>query len=258
MLEEYSLLQEGSSQKTFFITPLESALLFDLPPAISEFEKIIEKHQIPPDQKAEALSKEIQEEIDALNRIPFWKGAYEWILLKLKGEDPSLAEGSLFIRIRQGEVWRLFSPVLLHGNFLHILFNMAWVWILCRPIEQRIGILRLALFTLIVGVLSNVLQYLASGPFFLGYSGIVMGLAGFTWMREKIAPWEGYPLQRSIFLFLIVFVLGMFLLQSISFLFQVFTTSTFEPNIANMAHIGGALIGAILGRFSFFAARIKS
>lgn len=256
-LQEYSLFREGLSEKAFLITPVEAELLFDLPPAIAELEKIIEKHQIPPDQKVEALPSEVQAEIEQVKQIPFWRGAYDWILLKIKGKDTALAEGPLFGRIREGEVWRTFSPAILHRDFLHILFNMLWVWLLCRPIEQRIGIFRLVILTLATGVISNVLQYLASGPFFLGYSGVVMGLAGFTWMREKIAPWEGYPLQRSVMLFLVLFVVGIFLLQFVSFLFQVLTSATFEPNIANAAHIGGAFVGAMLARLPFFAARVK-
>ena len=94
-----------------------------------------------------------------------------------------------------------------------------------------------------------------SGPFFLGYSGIVMGLAGFIWQRERIAPWEGYPLQRSVVIFLAVFVLAMFALQFGSFLFFLFTDSTFAPNIANTAHIAGALLGVGLARLPYFAAR---
>ncbi len=257
LLQEYSLLREGFSAKGLLMTPIEAELLFDLPQAVSELEKVIGKYQISSDQKIDALPAEIQAEIEGLKHIPFWRGIYDWVLLKFKGKDTTFAEGPLFSRIRQGEIWRLFSPAVLHRDFLHILFNMAWVWILCRPIEQRIGVFRLTVLTLVVGILSNVLQYLASGPFFLGYSGVVMGLAAFTWMRERIAPWEGYPLQRSVIFFLVVFVAGMFLLQLGSFFFQVFTSSTFEPNIANTAHIGGALIGAMLARLSFFKEKVR-
>ncbi len=254
--EEYPILREGVSQDEFLITPIQATLLFDLPPAIEELEKIIEAHHIPADQKVEHLSPEIKAEIEQLNQIPFWRGIYDWFLMKVKGEDTSLAEGPLFQRIRQGEVWRLFSPDILHRDLLHILFNMIWVWILSRPIEQRIGIFRLAILSLVTGIGSNIAQYLMSGPFFIGYSGIVMGLAGFTWMREKIAPWEGYPLNRTTIWFLLIFVGGMFLLQLSSFFLQVFTSIAFEPHIANTAHIAGALIGAGLARFSFFSMRV--
>lgn len=186
-----------------------------------------------------------------------WQGAYAWIIDKIEGKSAASVEGPLFLQIREGQLWRLFTPALLHANLLHILFNMLWLWYLGRPIEQRIGPFRMLVFTLAAGVFTNVLQYLMSGPLFLGYSGIVMALAGFTWMREKIAPWEGYPLNRGTILFLLLFVLAILGLQIASFVIQVFTSYKFAPNIANTAHIAGAVIGAVLARFKFFAQRIR-
>lgn len=189
---------------------------------------------------------------------PYWQGFYGWLVAKLKGESPVSVEGPLFGKIREGEIWRLVTPCILHKDILHILFNMLWLWYLGRPIEQRIGPFRMLLFSLIVAALTNTLQYLMSGPYFVGYSGVVMGLAGFIWMRERIAPWEGYPLNRSTILFLLIFVFAILGLQIFSFFIETFTKHAFAPNIANTAHIAGAIIGAILGRFHFFAQRIKS
>lgn len=254
---EESPLFEGNIQSGLLVTPIQALLLFDLPPAIEELEKIIEKYQIRPDQAPNEISSEAKAEIEQASRIPFWRGAYDWILLKMKGQDVSIAEGPLFEKIRQGEVWRLISPAILHRDFLHILFNMIWVWVLSRPIEQRIGLVKLFLLSIVVGVGSNLIQYLMSGPFFIGYSGIVVGLAGFTWVREKIAPWEGYPLNRGTILFLLLFIGGMFSLQFVSFILQLFTSISFEPNIANTAHIAGGFIGMALGRLPFFSMRVS-
>ena len=96
-----------------------------------------------------------------------------------------------------------------------------------------------------------------TGPLFLGYSGVVMGLAGFIWMRERVAPWEGYPLNRATVLFLLLFIGAIFALQVVSFLIQIFSNLNFAPNIANTAHIAGGVIGALLARSSFFAQRVK-
>jgi GlpG protein len=215
------------------------------------------------------LQKLEQKEQDALTPIEmigmydlpassnYWQGAYGWVLAKIKGESTASVEGPLFGKIREGQFWRLFTPCLLHKDLLHILFNMLWVWYLGRPIEQRIGPSRMILFTLIAGIGSNTCQYLMGGPFFIGYSGIVTALAGFIWMREKIAPWEGYPLNRSTILFLLFFILAILGLQIVSFCLQIFTSYTFAPNIANTAHIAGAVIGALLAKLHFFAQRVK-
>ena len=165
----------------------------------------------------------------------------------------ALPPGTLFGKIRQGEVWRLFTPVLLHGNLLHILFNMAWVWVLGRQIEQRIGIFRYLIFTLIIGVIANVFQYIASGPEFLGYSGIVMGMVGFIWMRQKMAPWEGYPLQPTIVRFILIYVMVLLVLELVSLGLDFFHVTELYANIANTAHIIGGLTGIVLARLPFFS-----
>lgn len=249
------LVEEGVPGELFSFTPIQADLLFDLPPLFEELSNLIQKHQIAPNQNVEKLTPEIQADLAALPHTPYWRGLYDWILLKWKSGDTSEAEGPLFIKLRQGEVWRLFSPCLLHAGLLHILFNMIWVWVLGRPIEHRIGLFRMALLSIVIGVGSNVAQYLMGGPFFIGYSGVVMGLAGFIWSREQVTPWEGYPIQKSTLLFLVLFVLAMFGLQFTSFILQLFSDVSFSPNIANTAHIVGGLIGVWLGRMPFFAWR---
>ncbi|HMJ88660.1 MAG TPA: rhomboid family intramembrane serine protease, partial [Candidatus Acidoferrum sp.] len=44
-----------------------------------------------------------------------------------------------FAAVREGEVWRLFTPVLIHFSFLHILFNTMWVRDLGSLFEARLG-----------------------------------------------------------------------------------------------------------------------
>ncbi len=232
-VQEIPLREEKPSQQTLLMTPIQAALLYDLPP-------------------------DLEGHLQTLDKTPYWRGLYDWVVLKIKGADTSLGQGPLFSRIRQGEIWRLFTPCVLHYDLLHILFNMLWLWYLGRPIEQRIGPWRTLLLTLIAGIGSNTIQYLMSGPFFIGYSGIVTALAGFIWMRERIAPWEGYPLNRGTILFLLFFIGAIFVLQVVAFCIQIFTAHNFAPNIANTAHIAGALIGAALARSSYFAQRMKT
>jgi GlpG protein len=255
--EELPLYEEGLSEQTFLMTPIQATLLYDLPPAIEKLEEAIEKHRLQPGQKVDHLAPEIVADLKEAAETPSWKGIYSWVMLKWTGQDPAEAVGPLFRKIRQGEFWRLFSPAIVHVELLHILFNMLWVWVLSRMVEQKIGWPRLFVLSVLIGIFSNTAQYLMSGPFFIGYSGVVVGLAGFIWMREKIAPWEGYPLSRSTVLFLLIFILGVFGVQLVSFGLQLFTDVQFAPNIANTAHISGGLMGAFLGRLSFFREKVS-
>lgn len=257
LVQELSLSPSPRPEQHIVFTPIQKKMLFDLPLMAEQLDIFFREHLILPNQTLESLPPDAREQLKIILKTPVWEGFYEWTLLKFTKGDAANAEGPMFTQIRQGQIWRLFSPCILHRDLLHILFNMLWLWMLARPIEQRIGWLRLLVLILPIGIVSNVMQYLMSGYLFLGFSGIVTGLAGFIWMREKIAPWEGYPLQRSTILFLVFFVLAMFVLQMLSFFVQLFTNLSFILNIANTAHIAGAVIGALLGRLSWFAWRVR-
>lgn len=252
--EEISLEQRGLLKRPFAMTSLQAKLMYDLPIPFEAFQKSLQ--EVPSDQKFDAFPNQIQSSIDHPSQVSFWQGIYKWLVLKFNHQDTSSVEGPLFSKIFQGELWRLFSPCFLHGGFFHILFNMLWLWILGRPIEERIGVKKTLGLTLIAAVVSNTAQYLVSGPLFLGYSGVIMALAGFIWMRQHLAPWEGYPLNRSTVYFLFLFIGALFVLSFVSFFLQIFTNSPFSPNIANTAHIGGGLVGLFLARSKLFSARV--
>jgi GlpG protein len=256
LVQEIPMSQKMAEQ-SFFMTPVQRGLLFDVPDIVQRLASFFAQHEFKENQKIEDLGPEVRAEFISIMKTPYWRGLYDWTLLKIKTGDAMSSEGPLFIKIREGQIWRLLTPCLLHHDLLHILFNMIWLWVLGRPIEKRIGAWRTLVLTIIVAVVSNTVQYFMSGPFFIGYSGVVMGLAGFIWMRERIAPWEGYPLQRATILFLAFFVLAMVGLQLISLIVQLTTNLPFVLNIANTAHIIGALVGAFLGRLSFFAWRVE-
>ncbi len=70
--------------------------------------------------------------------------------------------------VRAGQVWRLFTPALLHFGWPHLLFNLWTFWDLGRAIEWRRGSGTLLGLILGLGVISNLGQYLYTGPHFGG------------------------------------------------------------------------------------------
>jgi GlpG protein len=208
-------------------------------------DKVLKEYNFLPYEKIDLLPTTEKMVLSEALSIPSWKGILNY-------QDQN---GPLFEKIGKGEVWRLFTPCLLHGGILHILFNMAWVWILCKQIEIRMNRLKVLLMMIIIGVVSNVAQYLMSGPYFIGYSGIVVGLVGFIWMRQKIAPWEGYPLQKGTIIFILIFIGAMMGLELLSFFLKFFSINI-SANIANTAHIVGGLIGILLARIPFFSRKV--
>ncbi len=255
-MQEVPMIKAGFSENGFLMTPIRFKLLYDIPPLLDRLEPIIEKQVLEPQQNAQATAEQTEEEMFSIEGTPYWRGIYHWIVSKVTGGSEQLGAESMFYKIRQGQIWRLFSPCILHGGLLHIAFNMLWLWALGKEIDPRIGTARSLILTLSAGIFSNTVQYLMSGPFFLGYSGVITALAGFIWSRQKIAPWEGYPLRRSMLLFLALFVLGMLALQIGSFLVMLLTHQMYFANIANAAHISGAIWGLCLGRLPYFSARI--
>ena len=253
LFQEFDARKKNPGLKYVLLTPIQNAFLYDAPYFLIEVDALVKEYGIDPTKDIKAQSKEFQNAMEKAENMPFFRGLYEAILKKNK----KFLDGKLFEKIRQGQVWRVFTPCILHKGFLHLLFNMLWLFILGKQIEERMKKVKYLLLIVIVGIVSNTFQYLMSGPYFLGYSGVVMGMVGFIWSRQKVAPWEGYPLPRGIFLFLGVYVLLMFALSFFSFVTQVLNFGFFNLNIANTAHISGAMIGWFLGRLPFFAGGAK-
>jgi GlpG protein len=142
--------------------------------------------------------------------------------------------------IRNGQIWRLFTPMFLHFGILHIFFNMLWLRDLGSMIEARKSSWMLLVLVLAIAGTSNLAQYLMDGPTFGGMSGVVYGLLGYVWMQGKFNPASQLSLEPQTVIFMIVW----FFLC----LFEVI------PNIANTVHAVGFGVGIAWG---FLAARLS-
>lgn len=249
--QEQAKKQSGYLALQMALTPIQQTFMFDYPLATQKMDALISEYRLQSVDDLNQLPSEQREKFKQIEQIPMWKGILPLIVHSKK--EPPFEPAPMFEKIRQGELWRLFTPCLLHFGFLHILFNMAWAWILCKQIEVRISRWKMILLILLIGVVSNVAQYIMSGPYFLGFSGVVTGLVGFIWMRQKVAPWEGYPLQKPTIIFLLIFVLAMLLLEIFTLLIQALSSAEITVSIANTAHIVGGLVGIFLGRIALFA-----
>ena len=144
--------------------------------------------------------------------------------------------GGLLPEIRQGELWRLFTPMFIHFGPIHILCNMLWLRDLGSMIEARQSPWCLAGLVLVFAACSNVAQYYTGGPNFCGMSGVVYGLLGYIWIRGRFDPASGLYLHPST------------VVMMIAWFFLCFTR-VFGP-IANTAHSVGLGMGMAWGYFS--------
>ncbi len=134
---------------------------------------------------------------------------------------------------QSGEVWRLVTPIFLHFGLMHILFNMMWLHFFGRQIETVLGSRFMIALVLIVAILSNTAQFLDAGPRFGGMSGVNYGLFGYILVRRKFDPMCGLFVDKiNTYILLGWFVLCFF---------------ASGAEVANMAHGGGLVVGAVWG-----------
>lgn len=161
-----------------------------------------------------------------LSEEPYYKYLYISLVTRAAGFLPE---------VRRGEVWRLLTPIFIHMDLLHLVFNMIWLKDLGSMIESRKGTLTLLLMVVVIGVGSNLAQDWVSGAAFGGMSGVVYGLFGYIWMRGKFDPASGLHLHPTN----VIIMVGWFFLC----LFQL----PFMPRIANTVHGVGLAMGMIWG-----------
>jgi len=110
--------------------------------------------------------------------------------------------------IREGQVWRLLTPIFIHFDVLHIFFNMLWLRDLGSMIEGRQSTWHLALLVLPIAVCSNAAEfYLGHTPAFGGMSGVVYGLFGYIWLRGRFDPASGLFLHPTTVIMMVVWFL---------------------------------------------------
>ncbi len=143
-------------------------------------------------------------------------------------------DSSEFIKeIRNGQIWRLITPVFLHFGFLHIIFNLLWLKDLGKVLEKKTGTLFFLTTFFITAVFSNFAQYLTFGPKFGGMSGVVYGFLGQIWMSSIFNKKSDIALPKHDVTMMIIW----FFLCMVGLI----------GNIANMAHGVGLSIGMIFG-----------
>lgn len=248
-LQLISTPQEDVKARSGLYTPslVEETLLYDFPKAAELYTQAFDLYYNP---RTETLSRDGQELVVKADSLPYWKGFYP---LMTEAHNGDYEATPWFEKIQQGQFWRLITPAFLHGGLLHILFNLLWFWMLGKEIEKTLGAVKTALIIILIALFSNTAQYLMTGYQFLGLSGVVAGFLIFIGERQRIAPWEGYTLEKSVYNFLLIYIFGLALLQVLLFFGALAGMPEPPFSIANTAHIAGAALGFILGRSNFFA-----
>jgi GlpG protein len=135
--------------------------------------------------------------------------------------------------VQQGELWRLITPIFLHLSWLHLIFNMYWLYLLGSMIEMRRSTLVLGALVVTSGVVSCLAQNYADGPNFGGMSGVVYALFGYCWMKSRFDSRLGIYVDPQTVLMMIAWL--------------VLCQAKMVGPVANTAHIAGLAVGLVSG-----------
>ena len=143
--------------------------------------------------------------------------------------------------------WTFLTYMFLHGNILHLLFNMLMLYVFGPSVEDRMGSRLFVLFYLVCGLggatLSFLLTQWAPVSTIVGASGAIMGVAvAFAWY------WPNYP----VFVFplpdpiaakwLITFLVALDLALAWA---GALTRGGLGGGVAHLAHLGGVAAGLL-------------
>jgi rhomboid protease GluP len=140
--------------------------------------------------------------------------------------------------IRQGQLWRLLTPALVHGSVMHIAFNMYALLSFGTGLERHFGRGRFLLLYILGAFTGNVASFLFSNGYSVGASTAIFGLLGAEAVfliqnREVFAGRFRSAIGNIIF----IAAINLFIIGSL-------------PGIDNWGHIGGLLGGLIFTSFA--------
>ncbi len=149
-------------------------------------------------------------------------------------------------------LWQpLFVSLFLHGGWLHLAFNMLFLWVFGPGLEERLGKLRFLLFYLGCGIAAS-LAHIATHPLssvpVIGASGAISGVLGAylilltrSWILTYFPPIFLFPVPAPLF---IVLWFASQIASTLDFLPRL--TGGESSDVAWMAHMGGFAMGVFV------------
>lgn len=161
----------------------------------------------------------------------------EVVVGALDSRHAIIAAGALLREaVTAGEWWRLVSATFLHGSVDHLISNAIALFILGMVCEHGFGRGQYLILYAASGVGGSILSLLTSPGPSVGASGAIFGLQGAAIVLFRLHRDRLLVRDRRIGFVLLVWaaysILG----------------GVFDPYVDNGAHLGGAVIGALVAR----------
>jgi membrane associated rhomboid family serine protease len=148
--------------------------------------------------------------------------------------------------LARGQWWTLVTHVFVHANLLHLLVNVLALWFMGPEVEWMLGRRRYVILFLLSGIGGGILQTMFAAPVteLVGASGAVCGvLLAFTTAYPEM------PLRALLFFVIPVSMKAKTLGRGLVLVSLVCAVLNFFPQVGHLAHLGGALTGALLSRW---------
>ncbi len=155
----------------------------------------------------------------------------------LSGSDILALYGAkINVLIIEGQIWRLITPMFLHGSLTHIAFNMYALYSIGNELEKHYGHLRYAMLLFIGGLAGNVFSFLFTVAPSYGASTAVFGLVA----AEGMFIFQNRRLFRN--------PLGM-IMNTLTIVAINLFIGLSSSGIDNWGHLGGLLGGFMFAAF---------
>ncbi len=132
------------------------------------------------------------------------------------------------------EYWRFLTAIFLHGDTLHILYNLFALILFGIILEKKIGSNKFLIVFLTSGIIANIIAvnfYESS----LGASGAIYGIIGCLAILSPLMVVWAFGLPMPMFIASVLWIMGD--------IFGIF----FPSNVGNIAHLSGIAVGIIFG-----------
>lgn len=147
--------------------------------------------------------------------------------------------------VRENQVWRLITPMVLHAGIIHFAFNMLALWFVGSAVEQNHGSLAAAIIYVIPAIGGNILSAIFLPEYIsVGASGGIFGLIGaciadivLNWsllFSKNVTDSKGKIKHISILIWLLLDIVFNSILG-------------LTPFVDNFTHMGGMVYGFLCG-----------
>ena len=134
--------------------------------------------------------------------------------------------------IREGQVYRLFTGMFLHGGLVHLLFNCYALYVIGSQVESFLGKFKFLVIYLVAGISGALFSMIFGGNYAsIGASGAIFGLMG-------ALVYFGYHYR--------VYLGNVVKSQIIPLIVLNLALGFFVTGIDNFAHIGGLIGGTLM------------